>query len=81
MPDKSWRHTASRLAAMDRRELLSRTGQELAKRYDTLLSRVGFDFARGLVRSCERQAMPVFLRIQVSPGCAGTNSSKASATG
>ena len=51
MPDKSWRHTASRLAAMDRRELLSRTRQELAKRYDTLLSRVGFDFARGLVRS------------------------------
>ena len=51
MPDKSWRHTASRLAAMDRRELLSRTRQELAKRYDTLLSRVGFDFAEGLVGS------------------------------
>ena len=51
MPDKGWRHAASRLAAMDRRELLSRTRQELAKRYDTLLSRVGFDFARGLVRS------------------------------
>jgi hypothetical protein len=51
MPDKSWRHTASRLAAMDRREVLSRTRQELAKRYDTLLSRVGFDFAEGLVGS------------------------------
>ena len=49
MPDKSGRHTASRLAAMDRRELLSRTLQELAKRYDTLLSRVGFDFGKGLV--------------------------------
>ncbi len=51
MPDKSWRHTASRLAAMDRRELLSRAGQELAKRYDTLLSRVGCDFGEGLVGS------------------------------
>jgi Heparinase II/III-like protein/Heparinase II/III N-terminus len=51
MPDREWRHTASRLAGMDRREFLDRSRQELAKRGDTILSRFGFDFARGLVRS------------------------------
>jgi hypothetical protein len=51
MPDKGWQHAASRLARMDRRELLDRGRQELAKRTDALLSCVGFDFARGLVGS------------------------------
>ncbi|HXM60989.1 MAG TPA: alginate lyase family protein [Terriglobales bacterium] len=51
MPDKSWCDAASRLARMDRRELLDRGRQEMAKRADVLLSRAGFDFARGLVGS------------------------------
>jgi Heparinase II/III-like protein/Heparinase II/III N-terminus len=50
MQDKKWRNAASRLAHMDRRELLERVRQELAKRSDAVLSRFGFDFARGLVQ-------------------------------
>ena len=50
MPDKKWREAASRLAHMDRRELLERSRQELAKRSDAVLSRFGFDFVRGLVQ-------------------------------
>jgi hypothetical protein len=68
MPDKSWRHTASRLAAMDRREVLSRTRQELAKRYDTLLSRVGFDFAEGLVGSSNVKPGRFFFASESLPG-------------
>src|SRR6202453_5361238 len=49
--DKGWRHAASRLAGMDRNELIDRSRQELAKRVDVLLSRAGFDFARGLIDS------------------------------
>jgi len=51
MPDKSWLHRASRLARVDRREFLDRGRQELAKRTDVLLSRIGVDFAEGLVGS------------------------------
>jgi hypothetical protein len=36
---------------MDRHEFLDRSRQELAKRGDAILSRFGFDFARGWVRS------------------------------
>src|ERR1700677_2460634 len=49
--DKGWRHAASRLAGMYRNELIDRSGQELAKRVDVLLSRAGSDFARGLIDS------------------------------
>jgi hypothetical protein len=51
MPDKGWRRVVSRLARMDRDEVLGRSRQALAKRTDVSLSRVGFDFARGLVGS------------------------------
>src|SRR5580704_2810075 len=68
MPDKSWRHTVSRLAAMDRREVLSRTWQELAKQYDTLLSRVGFDFAEGLVGSPNVKPGRFFFASESLPG-------------
>jgi hypothetical protein len=51
MPGRGWRHTCSRLAHMDRHEFLDRSRQELAKRADAVLSRFGFDFAQGLVRS------------------------------
>ena len=51
MTDKGWRHAASRLAGMDRNELIDRSRQELAKRVDVLLSRAGSDFARGLIDS------------------------------
>jgi len=68
MPDKSWRHTASRLAGMNRRELLSRTRQELAKRYDTLLSRVGFDFGEGLVGSSNVKPGQFFFASESLPG-------------
>jgi hypothetical protein len=68
MPDKSWRHTASRLAAVDRRELLNRSRQELAKRYDTLLSRVGFDLAGGLVGSSNVKPKQFFFASASLPG-------------
>lgn len=51
MPGRGWRHTALRLAHMNRHEFLDRSRQELAKRADAVLSHLGFDFARGLVRS------------------------------
>jgi hypothetical protein len=37
---------AARLRQMDRAEIRDRAGQEVAKRQDALLSRLGFDFAR-----------------------------------
>ncbi len=43
---KDWRHIKDRLARMDREELRHRVRQELRKREDGILSRLGFDFAR-----------------------------------
>ncbi len=51
MASRGWGHLASRLAQMDRRELLDRSQQELAKRVDAALSLFSFDFAQGSVRS------------------------------
>ena len=51
MAGRGWRNTWSRLAHMERHEFLDRGRQELAKRADAILSRFGFDFAQGLVRS------------------------------
>jgi hypothetical protein len=50
MPSRGWRHLASRLAQMDRHELLDRSRQELAKRVDAALAFFSFDFAKGSVR-------------------------------
>src|SRR5882672_8703372 len=41
-----WRETGARLVRMDRAELRARARQEFAKRQDTVLSKLGFDFAR-----------------------------------
>ena len=49
MPRRGWSKIASRLAHMDRHEFLDRSRQELSKRADAVLSRIGFDFSRGLV--------------------------------
>ena len=49
MPAKRLREIASRLARMDRLELLDRSRQELAKRADTILARCGFNFAPNFV--------------------------------
>jgi hypothetical protein len=51
MPDKKWCDAVSRLAGMDRHELLDRSRQEVAKRTDAPLPRFGFDFAQGLNQS------------------------------
>lgn len=51
MPDNAWRQAVSRLTRMDRHECLDRSRQELAKRADVFLSRIGFDFARRLTGS------------------------------
>jgi len=42
-----WRRVKDRLQQMDRDELRDRVRQEFGKRQDGLLSRLGFDFARG----------------------------------
>ena len=52
---KNWRQTGERLARMDRAELRDRLRQELAKRQDGLLSRLGFDFARNFRSSAALQ--------------------------
>jgi len=46
-----WRQLSDRVSQMDRAELRFRVRQELAKRQDGLLSRLGFDFAGTLQRS------------------------------
>jgi hypothetical protein len=46
---RGWRQTKERLAQMDRVELRDRARQELGKRQDGILSRLGFDFARNAV--------------------------------
>jgi hypothetical protein len=40
---------------MDRREFVDRSRQELAKRVDAILWRLGFDFGQGVVRSAARK--------------------------
>ncbi len=51
MPGSGWPRIASRLARMDRHEFLDRGRQELSKRTDAFLSRLGFDFSQGIVSS------------------------------
>jgi hypothetical protein len=46
MAATAWRETLSKLQRMDRRELLVRSRQEIAKRTDALLARCGYDFAK-----------------------------------
>jgi len=61
MPGKGWRHIASRLARMDRREFLDRSRQELAKRLDAALWHLGFDFPQKLIRSTDTEPGRFFL--------------------
>ena len=51
MPSRTWAQIASRLAHMDRRELLDRARQELARRADTALAGLGFSFSQSVVQS------------------------------
>jgi hypothetical protein len=44
MAAKGWRQIAARFAAMDRREIIERSSQEIFKRADALRSRLGLDF-------------------------------------
>jgi hypothetical protein len=46
-----WKQAANRMARMDRDELRCRARQELAKRQDSLLFLLGFDFTRNALRS------------------------------
>ena len=51
MPDRSWSRVVSRLADMNRHEFLDRSRQEVSKRADVVLSRLGFDFPQNIVRT------------------------------
>src|SRR5271166_1504640 len=51
MPGRRWPKIASRLAHMDRHEILDRSRQELSKRADAVLARIGFDFPQRVARS------------------------------
>jgi hypothetical protein len=51
MPSRSWLQIAARLAGMNRHEILDRSRQELSKRADSFLSKLGFDFSSGMVGS------------------------------
>ena len=55
MPGRAWPQVVSRLARMDRHELLDRTRQELDKRADTVLSHLGFDFSQSMVRQANAE--------------------------
>lgn len=46
MQHKGWGYVWSRLSRMDRGELIDRSRQEVSKRIDTVLSRLGYDFSR-----------------------------------
>jgi len=48
---EKWRQIADRLGRMDRDERRDRVRQEVAKRQDGLLARLGFDFARSVGKS------------------------------
>lgn len=54
MPLGRWSHILSKLRTADRGELWFRARQEAAKRYDTVLSRIGYDFTPGIDRSSLR---------------------------
>src|SRR5580658_1673260 len=60
MPSRKWPDVASRLGNMDRHELLDRSRQELAKRTDALLSKLGFDFSSNIIRSANIRAARFF---------------------
>ena len=53
MPDRGWTQVASRLAHMNRREFLHRSRQEVSKRADVVLSRLGFDFSQSVARPAD----------------------------
>ncbi len=57
-----WRQIADRLGRMDRDERRDRVRQELAKRQDGLLARIGFDFARNVRTSGAVRAGNFFFR-------------------
>jgi len=57
---RNWRETRNRLARMDRAELRDRIRQELAKREDGLLSRLGHDFGRNSLSSTPIKACNFF---------------------
>jgi len=68
MPGNRRPQIASRLARMDRRELLDRSRQEFSKRADGLLSRLGFDFSQHMVRQANgRPARFFFAPASVAP--------------
>src|SRR5271156_3480423 len=68
MPGRRWPLIASRLAHMDRPELLDRTRQELSKRSDAFLARFGFDFSRGMIpQETVRGGTPSSARFFFSP--------------
>src|ERR1700690_4436152 len=68
MPNKGWPKIASRLAHMDRHEFLDRSRQELSKRGDTVLSRLGLSFSRTVIRSAStRPARFFFAPASVGP--------------
>jgi len=60
MPVEEWRRLRDRLGRMDRHEFLDRSRQELAKRADAVLYRVGYDFSRGIVQPSSNRTPKFF---------------------
>jgi hypothetical protein len=67
MATQSWQKTFEKLRRMERREFLDRSRQELSKRVDSALARLGFDFARGEPRSTHAQTGVFFFRPEQVP--------------
>jgi Heparinase II/III-like protein/Heparinase II/III N-terminus len=68
MPDRGWPRIASRLAQMNPHEFLDRSRQELSKRADAVLSRLGFDFPQSMIRPASaRPARFFFAPASIEP--------------
>ena len=62
MATRSWQKTLRKLWRMDRRELLDRSRQEIAKRSDAVLAACGYDFAKGVPGPALSQTGRFFFR-------------------
>ncbi|MFZ0868010.1 MAG: alginate lyase family protein [Candidatus Sulfotelmatobacter sp.] len=60
MPNRGWPQIGLRLGHMDRHEFLERSRQELSKRSDAALSRLGFDFSQSLARTANVRSPQFF---------------------
>ena len=67
MAIESWRRTLGRVRAMDRREFVDRSRQELARRADATLSHLNYDFTRNLLSSSTARPRAFFFKPEQVP--------------